>query len=481
MSKKNWKLVIHRIAYRNAHAPLFDQTAIELSSKKVYGVMGPSGSGKTSLWEALIQYPKKHLISEIEIQDRRDEAQEKPRIALLPQQPAYTFNPTIKVGKSLDDVLKAHSEANPYKKEEIIEQSSIPEGLLNKYPQDLSGGEIQRMAYAMALAMHADWLILDEPTASLDRITASKVLDSAVDWANRSDRICFISSHDGELLANYCDEIILLQNKKLKEPRAVQNIRPEIVSGPPSLRNNQKRPRSKPLLQIEEGKFYYGSKSDAFKLHINLQISGGTISGLCGKSACGKSTLGRLLASYLDWKEGRIHYAENIESISDIQYIPQDPILNFHPSQSLGQQLLPIYRKWWPESRREDFNSFLEKLSIEAKWMNHSILELSGGQRQRLLLARALIPGPKLLIMDESLSALDTPTAISILKWLKQIQDDRNLTLLIISHDLRILLSICDKIEIMSAGRLVDQIEPGEIKNKFNSSVTKRLFKTYNI
>jgi ABC-type dipeptide/oligopeptide/nickel transport system ATPase subunit len=83
--------------------------------------------------------------------------------------------------------------------------------------------------------------------------------------------------------------------------------------------------------------------------------------------------------------------------------------------------------------------------------------------------------------MDESLSALDTPTAISILKWLKQIQDDRNLTLLIISHDLRILLSICDKIEIMSAGRLVDQIEPGEIKNKFNSSVTKRLFKTYNI
>lgn len=481
MVKTSFKLQVNEIYYSHSQEPLIQNAVLELQPNLVYGLMGESGIGKTSLWESLINYPKKHLQYSFEILKNGESWPHEGQIALLPQQPGYTLNPTIKVRTSIRDILRSVPKSRASTMEQIVKKASLNEEHLNKYPHELSGGELQRVAFAMAIAMDCSWLILDEPTSSLDKLTASEVLETAQNWSIDGNRICIISSHDGQLLSKYCDRIIFLKNRQFEgpvKPALVKDILNISFPDFKELRSHSNNGKDL-LVKVENGKFQYKSKGYSFRLDVGIEIPNNSIKGISGRSGSGKSTLGRLIAGFLKWDSGNVRMKGTIEPKTDIQYIPQDPVSNFHPYQSIDQQLWPVYKKWHPGNQRSDLFEFLHQFQIPAEWLDHSILELSGGQRQRLLLARSLIAEPALLILDETFSALDHSSVTELLEWLNHVHLLTGVSILLISHDIRMLLAFCNKVHIMSDGRLIDHIVPEKDENNIYSPVTKALLRSY--
>lgn len=234
---------------------------------------------------------------------------------------------------------------------------------------------------------------------------------------------------------------------------------------------------SAPLLEIRNVKKYFPVKKVRHGEdivvkavdQIDLTVNQGEIIGLVGESGCGKSTLGKTILKLHDITDGQIlfhgeditHYSENqMRPLREkIQMIFQDPYASLNPKKKIVQSVmapLNVSGRYSKEEKLKKVIDILNEVGLGEKYLEKYPHEMSGGQRQRVVIARALINNPELVICDEPVSALDVSVRSQVLNLLKDLQKERNLTYIFISHDLSVVEYLCDKVAVMYLGRIME-------------------------
>ncbi len=251
-----------------------------------------------------------------------------------------------------------------------------------------------------------------------------------------------------------------------------------------------------PLLEIRDLKKYYpvkntrsGEKQVVKAVdNINLTVDQGEIVGLVGESGCGKSTLGKSILKLHSVTDGKIlFHGEDITAYNDNQMRPlrekmqiifQDPYASLNPKKRVAQAVLAplkVSGKYSPKEREEKVRAIMQEVGLGEKLLEKYPHEMSGGQRQRVVIARALINDPELVICDEPVSALDVSVRSQVLNLLKDLQRDRNLTYIFISHDLSVVEYLCDRVAVMYLGRIMELADKRELYRNPRHPYTRAL------
>ncbi|TWA72805.1 peptide/nickel transport system ATP-binding protein [Azospirillum brasilense] len=474
-----------------------------LEPGEILCVVGESGSGKSMTAHAVLGLlPKAVTVSAGEIRhqgtnvfslpERDQRALRGGRIAMIFQEPMTALNPLMRVGDQIDEVLRYHTTldraARRARVVELLASVGLPEPdhLRRSYPFRLSGGQRQRVMIAMALAVEPDILIADEPTTALDVTTQKQILELIQDiQAKRRMGVMFIT-HDFGVVAEIAHRVAVMQRGRIVEIGTAEEVlnhprhpytRQLIAAVPHLIEHREDFTRARqPVLTAEKvcktfhlgGGFFTPGRKVVAGDDLSLTIHQGETVGLVGESGSGKSTLGRSIVGLIKPDSGRILF-EGVDLLSlsrpafrpyrrHVQMVFQDPYASLNPRHTVGDIITQ-----GPVAFGEDRHKALEKakalltlVGLDASAAERFPHEFSGGQRQRISIARALALEPKLLIADEPVSALDVSVQAQVLDLLEDLRHRLNLSMLFITHDLRIAAQICDTIAVMQKGRIVE-------------------------
>ena len=484
----------------------------EGKSGEILGIIGESGSGKSMTANSIIKLLPfgSSLTGEIIFQNRNllETSEEEMctirgrDIGFIFQEPMTALNPLKTIGEQVSEVIRIHKKINKYdalnSAATILDRVGLPQNdfPLTKYPFELSGGQRQRVVIAMALALKPKLIIADEPSTALDVTTQAKLI-KLLKKLVIEDNICLIMiTHDLSVIADIANKIIIMRNGVIVE-RGKINI----------LKNGLKNDYSKNLLKASNYKskklkkkisnqtllkvdnisrhysdnsFRFFGEKKVFKAvkNVSFSINYNEYVGLVGESGCGKSTITRAILGLDPIIDGKIilegdeikayNVTNNIRK--KLQVVFQDPYGSFNPRHNVLKLISePLYLEQTQISDYEKLNlvkELLEHVGLNAEDHKKFIHEFSGGQRQRIAIARSLILRPKLIILDEAVSALDVSIRAQILDLLVELSESYGLSYLFISHDLSLVKSITSRVLVMKSGQIV---ESGNTKDIFNS------------
>ncbi|MFT7223759.1 MAG: microcin C transport system ATP-binding protein [Cellvibrionaceae bacterium] len=500
--------------------------SFDLEEGETLALVGESGSGKSLTAHAImgllpypmafhpsgvIQFGNRDLLKLSKEEKRAFRGDE---IGMIFQEPISALNPLHTIEKQIREVLSIHQkDSRKAAREKILEllqkvKIKDPEAKLGAYPHQLSGGQRQRVMIAMALANKPKLLIADEPTTALDLSIQKEIMDLLIDLKSSMDMSILLITHDLGVVRYIADRTLVMQAGRIveenethllfKQPqhpytKLLINSRPTgspikldlSATGPGnilSVRNLEvKYPINKPLFR-KPTKFFEAVKS------INLDVPVGSTLGIVGESGSGKSTLAlailRLIAS-----SGTILLNDKpIDKLSEralkplrkeMQIIFQDPFASLSPRLSLQEIISeglclhePNLKKSQIEKRVIDI---MLEVGLDPQSRHRYPHEFSGGQRQRIAIARALILNPKLVFLDEPTSALDYTVQARIIDLLRHLQEQRQLTYILISHDVNIISVLSHRIVVLSEGRIIEQNVADEVLKNPQHSYTQKL------
>ncbi|WP_274631048.1 dipeptide ABC transporter ATP-binding protein [Arvimicrobium flavum] len=489
-----------------ADRPLAVQNlSVELRENEILCVVGESGSGKSLLAGAIMGLlpPGVHVSGGSIRYDGRelstlDEAGFRPirgrRIAMIFQEPMTALNPVLTVHEQIDEVLQAHGMTDAAKRQhrilELLEATGLPEPatLQHAYPFRLSGGQRQRVMIAMALALEPDVLIADEPTTALDVTTQKQILSLLREVQQRSKLAVLFITHDFGVVADIASRVAVMQHGVLVEYGGARDVldqpqHPYTQRLIDAVRGLSREPlllqgeSSSTVLEIANATKTYVTRSGFFtsqlrEVHalrnVNLKVEHGETVGLVGESGSGKSTLGQVVVQLLDADAGTIRFnGEDLSAMSrkrfsevrpKIQMIFQDPYASLNPRHKIGRVLTEsqILHGATKEEALARAEAMLEMVSLDRSALRRFPHEFSGGQRQRIGIARALVMEPELIVADEPVSALDVSIQAQVLDLLLDLRRKLKLSMLFITHDLRVAAQLCDRIAVMRKGEIVE-------------------------
>ncbi|MCC9041835.1 ABC transporter ATP-binding protein [Myroides sp. M-43] len=449
------------------------------------------------------------------------------QISMIFQEPMSALNPSITCGEQVAEILREHlSLKGKSLKEEVLRlfdkvKLPNPNQVYSKYPHQISGGQKQRVMIAMAVACKPKVLIADEPTTALDVTVQNEIINLLKDLQKDNKMSILFISHDLNLVSSISDRILVMYKGDIVEQgdaAAVFNHPQDIytkalVASRPSLTERLRRlstigdflnknvvkeivtkedRQSKlntiyskaPLLEIRNVFKDYVINGGLFKkgvFHalqdINFNVYEGETLGLVGESGCGKSTLGNVILQLDRATKGQIFYkGHDITKLSarefrvfrkDIQIIFQDPYSSLNPRLTVGQAIMEPMKVHKIGSndadRREKVIEILHRVGLDETVFNRYPHEFSGGQRQRIGIARTIAVQPKLIICDESVSALDISVQAQVLNLLNDLKDNYNFTYIFISHDLSVVKYMSDNVMVMNKGRIEEIGEADEL------------------
>ncbi len=429
--------------------------------------------------------------------------------------------------------------SSPEIKAEVINlfekvQLPDPENSFAKYPHEISGGQQQRVMIAMALACKPDILIADEPTTALDVTVQKEILDLLIALQKEYHMGIIFISHDLPLVGQLANRVVVMQAGQMVESgktselfgqpkhpytKALLKARPPLNSRParlPTLEdcirerepsppidlqtraNRHKAMYDKPplleVIDLEKNytkTIHWWSNSKTFKAlnQVSFKIYEGETLGLVGESGCGKSTLAKSLLLLDPPNDGQILYrGKDICNLSksdlrdirkDLQIVFQDPYGSLNPRMTIGEAIGEPMKVHGLQNNKEDRKQavleLLARVGLLAEHYERYPHEFSGGQRQRIGIARALAVKPKLIICDESVSALDLSVQAQILNLLADLQEDFGFSYLFISHNLVVVKYISDRLMVMKNGQIEEIGEADEVYNAPKSAYTKNL------
>jgi len=429
------------------------------------------------------------------------------RISMIGQEPMAALNPGMRVGMQVDEVFELHQpEINKKQRHletiKLFEQMGLPtpERIYKSYPHQISGGQSQRVAIAMALACKPDILIADEPTTALDVTTQAEILMLIKELKDVYDNAIILITHDFGVVADVADRVAVMcwgeiieegsKDAILLEPKeAYTKLLVDAMPSLEALRNPDLNREDSPTLKVENIHKIYGKGLDQVHAVNNSSFvlrSGQTL-GIVGESGSGKSTLAKVLVRLVSPDSGIISInGEDFLSLNgqdlitarkNIQMVFQDPYGSLNPSQTVEYMITRgLYLQGVaPKEARKKAVDLLEKVGLTSAALKRKPRNFSGGQRQRIGIARALSMGPDVVIADESVSALDLSVQKQVLLLLNELQAQLKIAIIFITHDLRIAAQISDYIAVMKNGETLEFGPAKEIFSKPQHNYTKKL------
>nr|WP_255726706.1 ABC transporter ATP-binding protein [Microvirga sp. ACRRW] len=431
-------------------------------------------------------------------------------IGMVFQEPMTSLNPVMRVADQIAEAFQAHrllSQADRYKRAiELLAEVNLPnpELIARAYPHELSGGQRQRVMIAMALALEPKLLIADEPTTALDVTTQAQVLKLIDNLRRKKGTAVLFITHDFGVVAEIADRVAVLQNGELVEQGTADEVlkNPQhpytkrLLASVPSLTPPPaKTLRDEPItLRVDALTKAYGGRGFFRKSRevqaadaVSFDIRRGETLGLVGESGSGKSTVGRCVLRLIEPDGGKIEIGDlAFSSLSQaelrpyrrkIQMVFQDPFASLNPRRKVGYIIAegPITQGVDPAQALKEAHVLLEKVGLPAQAAERYPHEFSGGQRQRIGIARALAMKPDVLVADEAVSALDVSVQAEILKLIRALQKELGLSILFITHDLRVAAQICDRVAVMQKGRIVEMAETAQLFADPRDAYTRQL------
>ncbi len=522
-----------------------------LYENEILAIVGESGSGKSVTSKAimgLLQDKNTHIKGRINFEETsllslssKEFAKLRGNdIAMIFQEPMSALNPSLTCGFQVAEILLHHKKvsASEVKKEvlQLFEKVKLPrpQDMYTSYPHQISGGQMQRVVIAMAIACKPKLLIADEPTTALDVTVQKEILQLLKDLQKQTGMSMLFISHDLALVCELADRVLVMYKGDIVEKGTVKEIfeapkksytkallgsrpkldvRYKILPTIASIKDNSFIPQSitsqqrakkhqkiytkTPLLRVENvAKSYFsrvgvfGQKQEIKAVNgISFDVFEGETLGLVGESGCGKSTLGKVILQLEKATKGSIFYkgkeitslkSKDLRSLrKDIQLIFQDPYSSLHPRKIIGQAIIEPMEVHGigssKKQRKEKAMELLSRVGLEASYFHRYPHQLSGGQRQRVGIARTIAMEPKLVICDESVSALDISVQAQVLNLLNELKEDFGFTYIFISHDLAVVKYMADQLLVMNKGAIEEIGDADEIYANPVKQYTKKL------
>ncbi|MCG2667867.1 ABC transporter ATP-binding protein [Bradyrhizobium sp. GCM10023182] len=480
-----------------------DGVSLDLRPGKIVCVVGESGSGKSMCAHALMGLlPDTVSVTSGEIQfEGRDLLKldddgwrdlRGRRLAMIFQEPMTALNPLMRIGDQMAEMFEAHGLLTPRERRakalSLAREVGLPdpERIVRAYPHQLSGGQRQRAMIAMALALEPAVLVADEPTTALDVTTQAQILKLIRNLQrNRNMAVMFIT-HDFGVVADIADQVVVLRHGKVVEegPAATVFNGPQhdytkaLLAAVPSMHPPPRAPLDDQAKAVEVigldktyvtsgGWFREDRRVDAARA-VNFNILKGETLGLVGESGSGKSSVARLVMRLIEADRGTVRIGDtDLTQLSGkalrterhrIQMIFQDPFASLNPRRKIGHIIAdgPIAAGLDPKDAFDRARDLLKMVGLDAGALDRYPHEFSGGQRQRIGIARALALEPEIIVADEAVSALDVSVQAQVLKLLEDLKSRLGLSMLFITHDLRVAAQICDRIAVMQRGAIVE-------------------------
>ena len=471
---------------------IVDDVSFTLGKGKVLGLIGESGAGKSTIGLAAMAYGRGGVYisgGDILLNGKNIASANKKtlqsirglQVCYVSQSAAAGFNPAHRL---IDQVIEATvlnrtASRDDARKRAVALFDTLglpdPETIGQRYPHQVSGGQLQRVMTAMALCPQPDLIVFDEPTTALDVTTQIDVL-AAIKRAIRQTGVAALYiSHDLAVVAQVSDEIMVLRNGKMVEYADTRSIiespsedyTRELVNVR-SINHQEKTPTPDALLQINNiTAIYPGTVAPVLK-DVSVELCAGQTLAIVGESGSGKSTLARVITGLLPPRDGTVTFNGTLlppelkqrsrEQLRQLQMIYQMADVAMNPRHTVSTIIgrpLSYYFNLNGKARKHRVAELLDAIEMGEGFADRYPAELSGGQKQRVCIARALAANPDLIICDEVTSALDPLVADGILTLLLDLQSRENVAYLFITHDLATVKAIADSIAVMHQGKCV--------------------------
>lgn len=512
---------------RGVVRPLVAGLSFDLHAGETLAIAGESGSGKsiTSLalmgllpnnvsvtkGAALLDGTDLPTLPETQMRSWRGA-----RVAMIFQEPMTSLNPVHTIGSQMVEAIRAHESLSLSVARtaaiEALRKVRIPEAerRMKQYPHELSGGMRQRVMIAMALALRPSLLIADEPTTALDVTVQREVLDLLRDLQAETGTAIILITHDMGVVAECADRVVVMRQGRMVETAPVktlfaapaQDYTRDLLAAVPRLGAGTARgkppppPSRSPVAKLVDAQVHFDIGSNFFgrpthRVHavegVSFEIRPGETFGLVGESGCGKSTVAKALAGLVPHRghievdgkalRGLTQQAKR-DICRDIQMVFQDPMAALDPRMTVGDAVgepLLIHGIGTTAERKARVADLFDRVGLSADQMTRYPHEFSGGQRQRICVARALALKPKLIICDESVSALDVSVQAQVLELLEELQRETGVSYLFISHDMAVVENVVDRLAVMYLGQIVECGTRDQIFGTPQHSYTRRL------
>lgn len=488
----------------------FDLT---IAPGEIVGIVGESGSGKSMSALAIagllsrkdmtkrgtISFCGNNLLTVSRSVLRSVQGKE---IGMVFQEPMTSLNPVKTIGWQVEEALRVHEELSDedLKSRAILMLKDVEldnaEEIYDKYPHELAGGMRQRVMIAAALVCEPKLLIADEPTTALDVTIQAQILELLRKINREKGTAILFISHDLSVVKSLCKRVLVMNKGDIVETGLTKEVfenpkedyTKRLIDAIPKfkkLTENRPADKSKPILEVKDvyarykkvtGYFDFKTKKKLIVKGASFNVYEGEIIGLVGESGSGKTTLGKTVLGMLDDVQGEVKHYSKMP-----QMIFQDPYGSLNPTKIIGRILtepLRINTTLSKSEMNDKAKEMIRLVGLDESYLTRYPRELSGGQRQRVCIALALMLSPKLIIADEPVSALDVTVQEQILNLLIDLNKKLNIAIIFISHDLKVVYEICNRIMVMKDGEIIEQGTDEEVYLHPKCEYTKGLLKS---
>lgn len=501
--------------------------SFQLYRGETIAIVGESGSGKSVTARTVMGLLTKRAVispkstveydgrNVLKFSERERRKLRGDRISMIFQEPMSSLNPIYTIGSQIVEAIRVHrriGRQEAFKRAlALLEQVQIPDpkARLNQYPHQLSGGQRQRVMIAMALANDPDVLIADEPTTSLDVTVQAQILNLIRDLQKQLGMAVILITHDLTVVKQFSDYVYVMQLGEMRE----HNTTAQLFANPqhPYTRHllaSEPKGHAKPLpegcepileakavrvsFMLKHGTFFKPEMRELVAVGgLDLELRRHETLGIVGESGSGKTTFGQALLRLINAESGEIYFDR--QPIHDhtrnqmrplrsrMQIVFQDPFSSLNPRMPVGQIIeegLIVNGIGSNKAERlERVKEALVSSGMPANILSRFPHEFSGGQRQRIAIARAIALEPEFILLDEPTSALDLSVQAQIIDLLRKLQDERGLSYLFISHDLKVVRALCHRVIVMQNGNIVEQGPVEDVLSHPQTAYTERLVK----
>ncbi|KKZ85025.1 ABC transporter ATP-binding protein [Rhizobium phaseoli] len=501
--------------------------SFQLYRGETIAIVGESGSGKSVTARTVMGLLSKRAVVSgnstvsydgsniLKFSERARRKLRGDRISMIFQEPMSSLNPIYTIGSQIVEAIRVHRRMSRGQAEkralELLEHVQIPDpaARLKQYPHQLSGGQRQRVMIAMALANDPDVLIADEPTTALDVTVQAQILNLIRNLQKELGMAVILITHDLTVVRQFSDYVYVMQHGEVRE----HNVTEALFANPQHaytkhLLASEPRGQANPLpegsdiildakgvrvgFMLRHGTFLKPEMRELVAVDsLSLTLRRHETLGLVGESGSGKTTFGQAILRLNTPQAGEIHFdrqpihglsrAEMRPLRARMQIVFQDPFSSLNPRMTVGQIIeegLVVNRLGATRAERQDrVREALISAGMPGNILSRFPHEFSGGQRQRIAIARAIALEPEFILLDEPTSALDLSVQAQIIELLRKLQDERGLSYLFISHDLKVVRALCHRVIVMQHGKIVEEGPVNEVLTHPKTAYTERLVK----